>query len=458
MSKIFKNLFKAEKWDTFARILILIYIAECTFGSSGRWFEIGPLSIRMLLFALCFAVTIPAVIRNIKGLAKNWQVIITVCFGIYLLICTVTGFLRGNNSGFIWGDITTLMSLALIPGFISVMNNKKAIYNAVNVIFYTATILGVATVILHLVLAFVEVSTIININNLIHSASLGGMAALQTSIQRLYMKSQIFLQVAIVYGVWKIVKSNDKRKKFLLCVCEGILLCACILSYTRGFWLGLLVSALLILLTGIKQWKKYLKIAASMAVILIVFLASSWCVYQSPAAAVEIVNRFDPNLIVIANINGDIEFPIIDGDSEVDKNNIAAVNRRVATIVEFRKKIPEKVLFGNGLGEYLEGVREEGKTEYIYHDMMLKTGIVGTVLFILTFYGYIVIYVYSRLKKKKTKRCCECCERNRFMIAAYLGVAVTSFFNPFLNNPMGIMLLMLTVAAVQDGEQKNSEV
>lgn len=458
MSKILKNLFKAEKWDAFARIFIFVYIAECTFGSSGRWFEIGPLSIRMILFALCFAATIPAVIRNIKNLAKNWQVIITVCFGIYFLICAVLGFLWGNNRGFIWGDITTLMSLALVPGFLSVMNNKKAIHDAVNVVFYTATILGGATVLLHLVLAFVEIPTIIEVNNLINRASLGGMAVMQTGMQRLYMKSQIFIQVAIVYGVWKIGKSETGKKKILLCICEGILLCACILSYTRGFWLGLLASALIILLTGIKQWKHYLKIVTSMVTILVVFLASSWIIYQSPAAAVEIVNRFDPDLIVIANINGDMEFPVTDEDSEVDKNNIEAVNQRIVKMAEFKKRIPENLIFGGGLGAYLEGVCKGSKTEYIYHDMMLKTGIVGTTLFILTFYGYIAIYVYSRLKKKGLKKCCDNDERNRFMVSAYLGVAVTSFFNPFLNNPMGIMLLMLTVAALQNGEPKNSEV
>jgi hypothetical protein len=38
--------------------------------------------------------------------------------------------------------------------------------------------------------------------------------------------------------------------------------------------------------------------------------------------------------------------------------------------------------------------------------------------------------------------------RNRFLTAAYLGVALTSWFNPFLTNPMGISLLMLTATAV----------
>jgi len=42
--------------------------------------------------------------------------------------------------------------------------------------------------------------------------------------------------------------------------------------------------------------------------------------------------------------------------------------------------------------------------------------------------------------------------RNMFVLMGYISVAATSLFNPFLNNPMGIMLLMVTSAAMYEKE------
>ena len=39
-----------------------------------------------------------------------------------------------------------------------------------------------------------------------------------------------------------------------------------------------------------------------------------------------------------------------------------------------------------------------------------------------------------------------------FVLMGYISVAATSLFNPFLNNPMGIMLLMVTSAAMYEKE------
>lgn len=449
-----------QKIDAVARFLIYLFIAECTFGSSGRWFEIGPISIRILLFVLCFFATLPAVFRNIKELCRNYQVLIVVFFGIYIMICAAMGISAGNSKNFIWADVSTIMALALFPGFISVMCNNKSITKAINIVFWVSVFVSACTVLLHLILAFIKTETIIEINDLINKASLGGLASMQTGMQRLYMKSQIFLQVAIIYGIWKIGKSETRKNKTVLYLCEGLLVIGCILSYTRGFWIGLAASALLVLLTGIKSWKQYLKIVCVMMASLVAFLAISWAVYRSPVAAVEIVNRFDPSLIVINGINTDITD--FDDDSEVDKNNLVAVSMRAESIKMAKKEILKRPVFGNGLGKNLDKIRNDGKIEYMYIDMTMKTGVVGTALFVVTFFGFILIQINQEKKFKKfgykDLEFEDNVIRNRLLIAAYLGVAVTSFFNPFLNNPMGIMLLMLTVTAVYNGRLKNSEV
>lgn len=447
MMKLTKGKDLWEKLNRISEILILIYLAECTLGSSGRWLEIGPISIRMVLFAACFLTTLPAVLMNIKALSRNYQILFTVIFGVYYCICALIGILNDNSFAFITADMTSMMGLALLPGFITVMGNRQSIEKAVNVIFYSAVALAAITVLLHFVLAFVSDYTITEINIAINDKALGGLATLATKIQRIYFKSQIFLQVAIIFGVWKIANRSVKECLGLL-FCEGLLFTACILSYTRGFWLGLFVSLLIVLVSYPKQIKQYLKIAAAILIVFFVFAGISAICYRAPYILYEIANRFDPDLFVVS---GSMDAPIL-GDSIVDQNNLAAVTMRQQTLIGLKEKIVQKPLFGHGLGANLDAIRSDGKTEYMYHDILMKTGIVGLLLVILTFYGVIASHIKSSIADWKINKIkCDFDShivRDRFLIAAYIGIAITSIFNPFLFSPMGIAVLSLVCAAI----------
>lgn len=448
-----------RKLNRISEILILIYLAECVLGSSGRWLEIGPISIRMVLFAACFITTFPALIMNIKTLSKNYQIIFTVIFGIYYCSCALIGVLNDNSLSFIVADMTSMMALLLLPGFIAVMGNEQSIKKAINVIFYSAVALAAITVVLHFIMAFISDYAISEINIAINEKDLGGLATLATGIQRIYFKSQIFLQVAILFGIWKIANKTIKESLWLLFF-EGLLFTACILSYTRGFWLGLFVSVLIILISYPKQIKQCLKIAAAVLIVFCAFVGISAICYHSPCILYEIANRFDPNLFVGIGSSGN---PVVGennlGNSIVDENNMAAVNMRRQTLIGLKEKISQKPIFGHGLGTNLDAIRQDGKTEYMYHDLIMKTGIIGLILAILTFYGFIISHVKSSIAEWKIKKF-DCdfhsdVVRNRFLITAYIGIAITSIFNPFLFTPMGIAVLSLVCAAIFS---KNSKI
>lgn len=467
------SLLTIEKKNKIAEWFILLFIAECTIGCSGRWFEIGPLSIRMVLFILAFLTSFPVVIRNIKKIATNNQVIITCCFGLYLLFCAWIGFNSGNKINFIISDVTTLLTLALFPGFICVMCNRQALEHAMNMIFWLSASLATITVFLHFFLKLSNNENAFELNLWLNNYSLGGMAILKTGIHRIFLKSQIFLQVAIVYGIWLLGKCSGK-KRIIILVMNGIIFSACIISYTRGFWLGLAVSALVLLLIGIRYWKIYLKSIVAILAVFTVFISLSSVLYKGPMVIIEVVNRFSPDLIVPENTSKDniLNSPHMNGDiimndsdligDIIDDSNQASVNIRADTFAALFKNISKHPIIGNGLGANLDGIRNDGKTEYMYLDMMMKTGGIGMILFIATFFGFIIKQVHQELLRKKQKinilNWDSSQLRNRFLTAAYIGVAVTSFFNPFLNNPMGIILLMLTATAVYDNDLNKCEV
>ena len=458
------SLGKNENFLKMTRILLLAFVAECTFGGSGRWLEIGPLSIRMILFGASFLMTMPFVFGNIRRLASNFQVVITVAYGVYLLICAVIGLRGGNQPGFVWADISTVMTLALLPGFLAVMADQRMVNRAVDVVYWSAALVAVVTVALHFAMVLIDQRQFDTLYEWITGCSLGGIAELKTGMQRVYLRSQMFLQVGIVYGVWKMGCVPDGKRR-VFWVVNGVMVTACILSCTRGFWLGLGASVCLLLLLGIRYWKKFLSVAARMLAVFMVFLTFSTVCYRGPVILVEVVNRFDPSLIVYQGektTHFDNDPGEGKGTDGIDESNAGAVKIRQETLLYSRQRIAAHPLLGNGLGENLDEIRTDGRTEYMYLDQVVKTGFVGLALFLGVYFSFIGVQTADNLRMRKKGRKTLVWEdpafRDRFLTAAYLGIALTSWFNPFLNNPMGIMLLLLTSTAVYTTRKSNKEV
>ena len=444
--------------DSAAQVLLLLYTAECVFGSSGRWLEIGPLSIRMVLFILAFMTSLPAVVRNFREIIRNGQVACIASLGLWLLVCTAIGWREGHDRGFIWADISSLLPLALVPGFMSVMRSKKAISRLIDTVFWTAAALAGVTVALHFLCAVLSTETLNGIYQWVKAANLGRMDVLKTGILRLYMRSQIYFQVAIVFGVWKI-GSAGKEGRGILYFAEGLLLCGCILSYTRGFWLGLAVSAVLLLLLGTRYWKVYFRTALRMLAVFALFTALSSAVYHGPAVVIEVVNRLNPNLIVLSAPQE--QSPEETGSNDPENDTLLYRDQRAVWLREeslrlHRDRIREHPLVGSGLGENLDEVRSDGRTEYMYLDMTMKTGLIGLVLLLLSFFGFVPKQLCHLIRSGRRDLAAGNWTgytlRNCMLTAAYLGVAVTSIFNPFLMNPLGITLMSIVSTAVYSEE------
>lgn len=457
-----------------AEFFLLLYVAENAVGSSGHLVSFGPVSLRMLLFAACFLLTIYFVFVQRRDVLKDQRIVLIVLFAIWLLFCTLLGINFKNQTNFIWSDLSSFLGLALFPGFIVILESQRNIKKLIEVVFWSALVLSVITIGIHLCIPIGGEEVICSINTFLNSKSLGGLALLNSGMHRVYMRSQIFIQVAIIYGVWLIYNRNGKSRISIL-ICEGIMLFALLLTYTRGFWLGFLVSSILLLLLEFKNWNKLLAIAGIALCVMGIFVGISTWVYNSPCVLTEAVSRISPDLLANHEVNNNVENVGTIGNEEstdlitdeaagntnkenlpevsinqsaeemtmTDIANLSALEIRSKTLEGLKERISDHPIIGNGLGSNLTEIREDGRTEYMYLDILLKTGIIGLILFLLVFFRSPIMLLIKCLKEKneiskKDKLCAE------VLVSSYIGVAVTSIFNPFLNNPMGITLLMIT--------------
>ena len=162
------------------------------------------------------------------------------------------------------------------------------------------------------------------------------------------------------------------------------------------------------------------------------------------------LERFDPSLIVILppRPGQTPSTPVEDGD----EFGVAA-DLRSKTLGEQLRLIRENPLIGYGLGKNLDGIRDDGKTEYMYPDLWMKTGLPGLLLFLASCFWYGVVLLVRTLRAPRGRRQ-ELCGLNTagglawVWVCGLLGVGVTSYFNPFLTTPMGILVVGFAAAAV----------
>ena len=450
----------ADTCDRLSMMGLCLFAGECVLGASGRWLSFGPLSIRIILCVVCFFLTLPNVLRNWRDLLGNRFVKFALLFGFYLVAAAVIGWRRGNNLGFIKADITGLLALILLPGFLVTVHSRERLNRLVDIIFYCTIGLGAVTVGIHFCGAFFSQQAVDGLNNWLNAHAMGGLAYLSTGIQRIYIRSQIFLQVGIFIGLYKLWTCTG-RKRWLTLGSVALITFACLLTYTRGFWLGFALAAVLLLALTPAHWKRYIISVALIGALVAGLFLLSWGVYGKPYAAQELAGRFNPNLISGALIPIDPDNPSDPSDPSdptaptLPDANLEALELRQKTLQEQNRLIGQAPILGNGLGTNLDGIREDGKTEYMYHDMLMKTGIVGFLLFMMAFFLPAGLLVKQHLKLLKDRKpfAWNSPEMGNIVLAiAFISVAVTSYTNPFLTNPMGILLVMLLAAACQQKE------
>ena len=102
---------------------------------------------------------------------------------------------------------------------------------------------------------------------------------------------------------------------------------------------------------------------------------------------------------------------------------------RAMTLGEMNGYIRENPVLGHGLGKAIT-CREDGLAEYFYHDLLVKTGVIGLLLYILP-----VLWMALDLLRKKAMGKLQLGS----WMAVLLGFMAFSYYNPYMNASLGIL-------------------
>ena len=110
---------------------------------------------------------------------------------------------------------------------------------------------------------------------------------------------------------------------------------------------------------------------------------------------------------------------------------------RAKTLKEMNTYIRQAPLLGHGLGKAIT-VRHNGLTEYFYRDLLVKTGAIGLILYLLPAL-WLVLALIRKSMSNPNKLILGC------WVAVLLGFMGFSYYNPYMNASLGILFYCCTV-------------
>ena len=376
--------------ERFASALFVVVALEAFLGGGGRLFEIGPLTLRMLLFGV-------AMITTVLLLATRGRLDagVRVALGLTVVGMLVhagpvaIGLLSGNSRADVAVDLKPLAYLAMAPFFASTLGTRADANRVVHLVTIAASILAV----LYLV-AFGLLASGIVANASVYHAFVGTGEIMFRSEATFFYKGFLYLAVGLVF-----VLSGAAGVRRAAAVPIGA---ALLLTMTRG----LIMSAALgvVVLLGLRDRRALLAalpIAAAVSFgVLWVLPALNWS--YSEQRAISNAIRGDDVTFFLEN----------------------------ADVVS--------LLFGSGFGTPLNG-RMLIENTYLW--LIWKAGLGGIA------FWFAPLALCMRAAAQAWRR-----PAARPATAAFLSASVVvyalSATNPFLLNPIGMSIVLISMSCL----------
>lgn len=439
--------------------VLCLFLLECSITGGGRYWEVGPVSVRILLGGLAAVLALPELFRHLGAYLKKPSIWLTLIFVAWLAFCAWLGIRSNNRMDVLITDVKGFMWLFLIPVFVAVVRSRDRLRTLLSWVLAGAVIQAA------LILA-VNAAVVLSDNpeplcRWLTAHSIGLVDIVSNKLVRVFFKSSPYMIVGCVVVLFRQARAPKLRWRYVLAV--ALLFNALLLSYTRSLYgaLGLtavlsLTAVLILCPAGRKRVLAFLLAAVvcfGMLVTVQEFVLEGS--YLSFAVSRTIGQEVPTSWA--SQLRGRIR-----GDISDDKPNDAEMDRQRSYIEvteksdRFRQEtqdglkdcIRRSPIIGCGLGAAAAS-RDSGVDEYFYLDMLARTGIVGLVLYMLPF-GYVVLWCLRRRSLLRE------CPEGAAVVCGLCTFWVVTWFNPWMNAVLGIAWYAVTLSVPQAPEEQNA--
>lgn len=439
--------------------VLCLFLLECSITGGGRYWEAGPVSIRILLGGLAAVLALPELFRHLGAYLKKPSIWLTLIFVAWLAFCAWLGIRSNNRMDVLITDVMGFMWLFLIPVFVAVVRSRDRLRTLLSWVLAGALIQAA------LILA-VNAAVVLSDNpeplcRWLTARSIGLVDIVSNKLVRVFFKSSPYMIVGCVVVLFRQARAPKLRWRYVLAV--ALLFNALLLSYTRSLYgaLGLTavlsITAVLILCPAGR--KRVLAFLLAAVVCFGVLVTVQEFVLEGSYLSFAVSRTIGQEVPTswASQLRGRIR-----GDISDDKPNDAEMDRQRSYIEvteksdQFRQEtqdglkdcIRRSPIIGCGLGAAAAS-RDSGVDEYFYLDMLARTGIVGLVLYMLPF-GYVVLWCLQRRSLLRE------CPEGAAVVCGLCTFWVVTWFNPWMNAVLGIAWYAVTLSVPQALEEQNA--
>lgn len=439
--------------------VLCLFLLECSITGGGRYWEVGPVSVRILLGGLAAVLALPELFRHLGAYLKKPSIWLTLIFVAWLAFCAWLGIRSNNRMDVLITDVKGFMWLFLIPVFVAVVRSRDRLRTLLSWVLAGAVIQAA------LILA-VNAAVVLSDNpeplcRWLTAHSIGLVDIVSNKLVRVFFKSSPYMIVGCVVMLFRQARAPKLRWRYVLAV--ALLFNALLLSYTRSLYgaLGLTavlsITAVLILCPAGR--KRVLAFLLAAVVCFGVLVTVQEFVLEGSYLSFAVSRTIGQEVPTswASQLRGRIR-----GDISDDKPNDAEMDRQRSYIEvteksdQFRQEtqdglkdcIRRSPIIGCGLGAAAAS-RDSGVDEYFYLDMLARTGIVGLVLYILPF-GYVVLWCLRRRSLLRE------CPEGAAVVCGLCTFWVVTWFNPWMNAVLGIAWYAVTLSVPQALEEQNA--
>lgn len=370
-----------NKHINFVRLFFYLFLIEIVIGGSGRMIEFGALSFKMVLFVFAMLLTF----LNIRKIHLDKNLIFLEGFFLFLTMFSFAiGILHNSKIENIFEDVKPLIFILIINFFIISIENIKTILKVVNIIKYFSVFM-----------ALVYISIVIMLFlGVLHFGIFYEEQSENSEV--MFRNEYMFFYKGFLYlgiGFFFLVLSDSFRDRIF----SLIVFAALCLTLTRGFILMSVIVYLFYLFFINRN---------IFAKILMCMLGISLAMYLLP-----------------------LMFETLGDKSDSDIIRFVTINQVIDDIGVFSFFLGH----GFGYGVEIRPIHMEISFLEIFH----KQGLLG--LFFWMYLLFLNFKYYFKIKDKKYKK---------LALPFLLSVCFTylqSLTNPYINNPIGISIIMLSV-------------
>lgn len=462
-----------ERINQIGCFLCCIMMADCCIFGAGRVFTLGPVSLRQACLALALLLAVPLVIRKRRELIRNKYLWVLVALLVLIVINTFVGLQNGNDYSVLMFDLKGFVYFVAILPFVLFFREEKQIHLLMKVMMYAALVQAVLTIGLALVYKF-DWHLYIRLFEFTRNQQISMWCPMTDSICRMFNKSTPYMIGACCFALyfW-----HREQKLWRYSIIIGICLSALFFSFTRSIYLAVFVSVVMVLIVFVPKYlkqKSFWFVLGVSVLVCIVLIGGMRIVLQDNPLNIAIGR----SVSMFTDARSDAEDDLTaedqtDGQEGSGKSDAGTFEKkegdlsqkeiaesvlqyekytnisntvREKTMIELKERISDEPLFGNGLGLALQ-CRDDGRHEYFFLDVWMKMGLIGLVVYLLP-----VIMMLIALGKHWQKRFLT-----GVWLAFLLGLCAFSYFNPYMNAALGILVYCTTIAvcsAVYKDEEK----